>query len=173
MKRVYLSLGSNLGDRETYILKGIQEILNFSTLESLSSIWETSPWRETLGGDFLNCVINIKTNLSPVELLQRLLLIEHNFGRRRNAKHSPRQIDIDILFYEKVILTTPTLTIPHPYLHLRKFVLLPLKEVAPKLIHPVLHKNVTTLLRELKSKEKCKLYLKRESFSFKLKQCGV
>jgi len=162
-----------LGNREEYLLKAMHQILNSSSLHSLSSIWETSPWGGVLGGNFLNCVLLIKTTLSPFELLQSLSSIEDKLGRKRDKRYSPRQIDIDILFYGGLILTSPTLTIPHPSLHLRKFVLLPLKEVSPNLIHPLLRKNITSLLRGLKSEEKCVVYLSKEDFLFKLRQCGA
>ncbi len=147
MNSVYLSLGSNLGDREASLLRAL-EYLNTSGVRVVrqSSIYETEPQDFRDQPWFLNMVVEIETALSPAELLGRIHEIEGEMGRKRIVAKGPRTIDIDILFYGNVVIETPELTIPHPRLDERRFVLEPLAELAPDLIHPLTARIVRAML---------------------------
>lgn len=146
----YLLLGSNLGDREG-ILRDAGHHLEDRVGKLLcgSSVYETAPWGKPDQPDFLNQVLQIDTNLSPAELLRTVLSIENELGRSRSEKWGSRIIDIDILFYNDLVIDEPGLTIPHPFLHERNFCLQPLFEIAPNLIHPLKHKTIQELLKDL------------------------
>ena len=161
MSQVYLGLGSNVGDRLQNLITAIKKLSSANNLiKSCSSIWETSPWGFEPQEDFLNCVILFETfYLSPFALIEAIGKIEHSLGRKRGQKFGPRTIDIDILFFDALIITIPTLTVPHPLLHRRKFVLLPLSEIAPTLLHPVLKKQIYELMEDLASTETCRLFM--------------
>ena len=113
-----------------------------------SSIYETAAWGITEQPSFYNQVVVLQTDLTPDTLMQSLLNIEEKIGRKRLIKYGPRIIDLDILLIESVILNTPLLTLPHPFLHERRFALLPLAEVAPLLLHPTIEKNISELLAD-------------------------
>jgi 2-amino-4-hydroxy-6-hydroxymethyldihydropteridine diphosphokinase len=148
MKGIYLGLGSNLGNREDNIEQALRKITEVvGNIVSRSSIYETEPWGFLSGDQFLNLVIGVETNLTPSGLLGRLLMIESLLGRLRDGKqYSSRTIDIDILFYAMKRMNRASLVIPHPKLHERKFILVPLCEIAPSLVHPVLGKTISELL---------------------------
>lgn len=146
---VFLGLGTNLGQREENLQKA-QEYLNEKLqVLAVSSILETPSWGIEGLPDYLNMVIEAKTNLFPLELIEELLSIEKKMGRIRLEKWHSRLIDIDILFYGSSYFKFPNLQVPHPYLQNREFVLKPLAEIAPNFIHPVLNKSVLELLKEL------------------------
>ena len=150
MMNVYLLLGSNLGDRQTYLKEAIAHIESeISSVVKASAIYETQSWGKTDSPNYLNQVILIKTELSAAVLLQKLLNIEWVIGRTREEKWGPRIIDIDILFYGDEIIDEPDLQVPHPLLHTRRFTLEPLAELAPTLIHPLLLKSILQLKNEL------------------------
>lgn len=130
--KAHLSLGSNLGDREEFIKKAISEIKKIADVNKKSKIYETSPLGYKDQGDFLNMVIQVKTNLTPQKLLKELMEIEKKLGRKRRMKNGPRTIDIDILTFGNTIVDEPNLKIPHPRMHERKFVLIPLMELTDK-----------------------------------------
>lgn len=147
---VYLLLGSNLGDRQTYLKEAIAHIESeVSPIIKASAIYETQSWGKTDSPDYLNQVILIQTEIPAAVLLQKLLNIEWIIGRTREEKWGPRIIDIDILFYGDEIINQPNLQVPHPHLHTRRFTLEPLAELAPTLIHPLLLKNISQLKNEL------------------------
>ena len=153
MATAYLSLGSNLGDR----LRLIQEAVAALTVEAgpvtaLSSLYETEPWGFSSPHRFLNVALALETSLSPETLLAETQRIERDLGRTHKSvdgRYADRTIDIDLLFVGDAVLDTPALTLPHPRLHLRRFVLEPLCEIAPALLHPLLRKSVSQLLAEL------------------------
>lgn len=148
MHQVYLLTGSNIGDRKKHLQHAIQQ-LNIVAGEviSTSSVYETAPWGVTDQDAYLNQAILLQTNLLPAELFSALKKIEENEGRTSQIKYAPRTLDIDILFYDDLILETEVLTIPHPRLHLRKFVLVPMNEIAAEFFHPILKKKIKMLLK--------------------------
>jgi 2-amino-4-hydroxy-6-hydroxymethyldihydropteridine diphosphokinase len=158
MPDVYLALGANLGDREKNLREALKRIAAFVEITRVSSIYETEPWGVEDQPWFLNLVCAGTTALTPVDLLRRAKKIENEMGRVEGIRFGPRPIDIDILLYDRVIELSPALTIPHPRLHERAFVLVPLAEIAPTLVHPRLRLTIRTLLARLESKEEVRLY---------------
>jgi 2-amino-4-hydroxy-6-hydroxymethyldihydropteridine diphosphokinase len=158
MATVYLALGSNLGDREKNLQEARERIAAFVDITRVSSIYETEPVGVKEQPWFLNQVLAGTTVFSPVDLLRRVKKIETEMGRTEGIRFGPRPIDIDILFYDRLIELSPILTIPHPRLHERAFVLIPLAEIAPELIHPRLRVPIRTLLERLESPEDVKPY---------------
>ncbi len=158
MPTVYLALGANLGDREKNLRDALTQIAAFVEIKRVSSIYETEPWGVRDQPWFLNLVCVGTTTLSPVDLLRRAKKIENEMGRAEGIRFGPRPIDIDILFYDDVIELSPALTIPHPRLHERAFVLVPLAEIAPTFVHPRLRATVRVLLERLDSTEQVRLY---------------
>jgi 2-amino-4-hydroxy-6-hydroxymethyldihydropteridine diphosphokinase len=156
MPETYLSLGSNLGNRKFYIEKAEKLIASeIGKIKEKSSLYETEPWGFHHPGNFYNRVVQIETELTPDELLLQCFLVERQLGRvRQKSKYEARTIDIDILFYGNEVINIEGLTIPHPYLHLRRFVLVPLCEIAADLIHPVLHKTMRLILEECRDSGK-------------------
>ncbi len=151
MNKAYLLTGGNEGDRFLHMQQARTNIeLICGQLLLVSSIYETAPWGKTDQPDFLNQVLLINTVFSPEELLKGILSIEEKGGRKRTIKNAPRTIDIDILFYNDLILEKPGLTIPHPRIAIRRFVLEPLNEISPEFIHPVIGKTIRELLLECK-----------------------
>lgn len=150
MHIVYLILGSNLGDRNT-ILNRATVLINDKVGEVIlrSKIYETAPWGGVEQPAYLNQVLILKTTLSPEKTLKHVLEIEKNLGRVRVVKWGARSLDIDILFYDDMVINTNDLKIPHPFIHLRKFVLVPLVEIAPNFIHPQFKIAVKDLLKNL------------------------
>ncbi len=150
MAKVYLLLGGNLGDRNYYIQMSEQSIdRELGAIINRSSIYETEPWGFQHEQNFYNRVVEINTLLNPQELLEKIHNIENNLGReRKNQQYSARTIDIDILFYDDLILNEPNLIIPHSQLHNRKFALEPLCEIIPEFMHPVMNVTVRELLSQ-------------------------
>ena len=146
---VYLSLGSNLGNREENLREAISRLGAFGNVTAVSSFYETEPVDFLDQPWFLNCVVLLETEFPPQTLLQRVLEIERGMGRERVQPKGPRLIDIDILLFGDQIIHEPGLTIPHPALHERRFVLEPLAEIAPRVVHPVLKKTAQELLADL------------------------
>ncbi len=144
--KIVLGFGSNLGDREEYILSAYKLLeKELGELIKKSSFIETSPWGFESENSFINSVAEFETKKTPFEALEICNKIEKELGRQRNSLHKGyqnRTIDIDILFYEDIILDTPTLKIPHPLIQERDFVLTPLKEILPNLLHPILKKTI-------------------------------
>ncbi|MEO5890866.1 MAG: 2-amino-4-hydroxy-6-hydroxymethyldihydropteridine diphosphokinase [Ferruginibacter sp.] len=147
MNKAYLLLGSNMGNSHDQVKSAIQHIeKNTGKLIRKSGLYTTAAWGNTDQPDFLNQVIIIDTLLNPIETLQSILLIEKIMGRVRTTKNAPRIIDIDILFFNKEIITQADLVVPHPEIQNRRFVLVPLNEISPRFKHPVLKKNIHQLL---------------------------
>lgn len=147
MNRAYLLLGGNTGNRSAYLGKAQQELSKVcGAIQRASAIYETAAWGRENQPAFLNQVLYLHTPLTAIELLHAVLNIELQLGRVREEKYAPRTIDIDLLLFNKEIINLPKLTIPHPEMQRRRFVLQPLAEIAPRLVHPVLHKTIKQLL---------------------------
>jgi 2-amino-4-hydroxy-6-hydroxymethyldihydropteridine diphosphokinase len=146
---IYLALGTNLGDRLAN-LRRAREILPPEVLVTAdSSIYETPPWGITDQPAFLNQVLQAGTDLAPLELLAHLKHIETQMGRKETVRYGPRLIDLDILIYDRLVLKAPGLTIPHPRLAERAFVLVPFNDLAPDLLHPVTGQTIRELLSQV------------------------
>lgn len=156
---VYLSLGTNLGNKEENLRTAMTLIEEqVGTITSQSALYASAPWGFDSENTFLNNAISVETSLTPEELLSTTQRIEHTLGRTHKSvdgQYSDRLIDIDILLYDDVVMHTPSLTLPHPLMHRRLFVLEPLSEIAPTMIHPLLQKDITTLCNELKAEGTC------------------
>ena len=164
--KAYTGLGSNLGDREAYLSEAIRRLADPPILTILrsSSIYETAPWGYAEQPDFLNCVLEIETCLSPVSLLRRAKEVEQEIGRRpASQRYGPRLIDVDILLYGDVTvqLDDPDLQIPHPRMEQRAFVLIPLSELNRNLVHPTLHVTIADLAHAVEDQEGVKVWKAR------------
>jgi len=148
-EKVYLLLGSNLGDR-LQVLQAARESVEtqIGGIIAFSSIYETAPWGVLNQPAFLNQVLEIETELAPEEILRIILEIEHELGRVRYERWGARVIDIDMLYFDSMILDSARLTLPHPRLHERRFTLIPLAEIAPHFLHPIFKKDSLELLQD-------------------------
>jgi 2-amino-4-hydroxy-6-hydroxymethyldihydropteridine diphosphokinase len=146
---VFLALGTNLGEREANLAQARWELSALIVIRKESSIYETPPWGVTDQPAFLNQVLAVETHLNPLELLAAVKDIEARMGRVPSVRFGPRLIDIDILFYGDTVLDTPALTLPHPRMAERAFVLVPLLEIAPDLVSPVNGERLADLLAGL------------------------
>lgn len=147
---VYFSLGTNLGDKEQNLRLAVQNIeKQIGKAISLSAFYATAPWGFTSDNTFLNAALCVETQLSPLEILKITQEIEHEMGRTHksvNGAYSDRVIDIDLLLYDDLVLDTPELKLPHPLMQERDFVMRPLAEIAPEVVHPVFKKTIRELL---------------------------
>jgi 2-amino-4-hydroxy-6-hydroxymethyldihydropteridine diphosphokinase len=146
---VFLSLGGNMGNREALLRRAITAVSEkCGGVVACSSVYETAPWGSDSCNPFLNLVIKLTSPLAPEALLAAIRTIETDLGRERgDNKNADRTIDLDILLYNDLVMNTDFLELPHPRMHLRKFVLVPLAEIAPEEVHPVLRQNIATLLK--------------------------
>jgi 2-amino-4-hydroxy-6-hydroxymethyldihydropteridine diphosphokinase len=156
MNKVFLGLGTNLGDRDSNLKEAIVKIEeHIGRLMKASSVYETAPWGFDADDDFLNMVIIVETNLSPYDLLKKIAAIESMQGREKDQdRYSSRVLDIDILFYDDLVIEEKGLKIPHRLMHERRFVMVPLCEIAADFRHPVLKKSMRVLLEECRDRSK-------------------
>jgi 2-amino-4-hydroxy-6-hydroxymethyldihydropteridine diphosphokinase len=156
MNKVFLGIGTNLGNRKANLRKALEMIgKHIGTVINSSSVYETAPWGFDSEDDFLNMVVMVETTHTPSEIMKKINTIESMLGRERNQdRYSSRVIDIDILLYDDLVINENGLKIPHPLMHERKFVLVPLCELAPDLIHPVFGKSMSNLLEECRDRSK-------------------
>lgn len=155
MAIAYLGLGSNIGDREESLrqaLKKISEVPGITVIR-ISSRYETKPYGKTDQPDFINMAVELETNLTPLDLLEVVLGIEHELGRVRKETWGPRSIDIDVLLYEDLELDLTDLKVPHPEMHLRSFVIDPMSEIAPKREHPTLKMTIEEIKNKLDNEQ--------------------
>jgi 2-amino-4-hydroxy-6-hydroxymethyldihydropteridine diphosphokinase len=148
MNTVYLLTGGNVGNRQEYLKKSAGLIAaRCGKIVQQSALYETSAWGKTDQAPFLNQALELSTAMPAALLMTTLLEIENTIGRARRERYGPRTIDIDILLFNQDVIDLPALTVPHPQMAGRRFVLQPLNEIAPALWHPVLHQNIAHLLR--------------------------
>lgn len=153
MNKTYLLLGSNLGNSKMQLTKAVKYIeKKIGQVTRLSGLYATAAWGNTSQPDFLNRVIVVETGLTALQAMEAILHIEKKMGRTRTVKNAPRIIDIDILFFNREIIEDRHLSVPHPQIQNRRFVLVPLNELSPNLQHPVLKKTVHRLLAECPDK---------------------
>lgn len=150
MTEALIITGSNMGDRQTYLQRAIDSLHEAGIITiSTSPIYETEPWGDIPQQTYFNQILKVQTKLKAEELLNTMLLIENKLGRiRTEQQFGPRTIDIDLLLYNNLIINTETLILPHPRMHLRRFVLVPACDVAPEWIHPIFNKTLSQLLAE-------------------------
>jgi 2-amino-4-hydroxy-6-hydroxymethyldihydropteridine diphosphokinase len=145
---IYILLGTNLGNKKLNLSNAIAKLsVNRINSKRTSSLYKTAAWGNTNQDYFLNQILEIDTDIDPIELLKICLKVEQDMGRIRNKKWESRVIDIDVLFYNDLILESNELTIPHKHLHQRLFTLLPMAELNPTLIHPVFNKTILELIQ--------------------------
>ncbi len=152
MTKAFIGFGSNLGEREHLIRSAAEglDLLPQTKLARISSLYDTEPVGDLEQPDYLNAAALVMTELEPERLLWNLLLIESKLGRRRRRRWGPRPIDLDLLFYGQAVIDQSGLVVPHPEAHKRAFVLVPMSELAPDFVHPVLGVSITELLKGLK-----------------------
>jgi 2-amino-4-hydroxy-6-hydroxymethyldihydropteridine diphosphokinase len=146
MHTVYLALGTNIGSRPANLRAALAILPPQMNVKAKSPVYETPPWGYTEQGAFLNQVVEVESYLEPEPLLKHIKRLEVALGREPTFQNGPRLIDIDILFFDDIVMDGPGIVIPHPRLHERGFVLVPLNDIAPDLVHPVLKKKVRELL---------------------------
>uniref|UniRef100_A0A7C5VMD1 Holo-[acyl-carrier-protein] synthase n=1 Tax=Fervidobacterium thailandense TaxID=1008305 RepID=A0A7C5VMD1_9BACT len=149
---IYIGLGSNLGDRLANLRSALGEISEFCNILNVTKVYESKPYGKTDQPDFLNCVVEVDTDLPPLELLKVLLDVERSMGRIRTEKWGPRVIDLDILFYGNLVIRTPELVVPHYDFENRIFFVLPMRELNAHLVHPALKASMERLYQELLSR---------------------
>jgi len=160
MSRVFLSLGTNIGNRKVNLTNALAEIgSRIGDISALSQVYETGAWG-FVSENFLNQVVEVNSHLDPFSLIEGCLEIEKNMGRVRHTSesYSSRVIDIDVLFFDNLIINNKILVVPHSHIQSRKFILIPFCEIAAELVHPVFHKTISQLLAECSDEGMVKLY---------------
>lgn len=158
MRLVHVGLGSNLGDRVAYLREAVQRLRAIMTIEKASLLYVAAPLGYVRDDAFINAVVAGSTSLKPLDFLQMLQDIEITMGRRPGVQFGPRPIDLDLLFYDTVQMNSRKLTLPHPLLHQRAFVLKPLAEISPNLMHPVMYYTVAQLLQDVEDADQVQIY---------------
>jgi len=158
MARAYIGMGSNLGDRIGTFQQAVKRLRSLGRIMAVSSLYETEPVGYLEQPSFLNAAVALKTTLAPIDLLRALLSIERDLGRTRTFPNAPRTLDLDLLLVDGVVLTTDELTLPHPGVRERAFVLLPLAEIAPRVMHPILARSISNLLLALPDQTGVEVY---------------
>ena len=159
MAHAYIGFGSNIDDRLNYITQALRLLVDGEdvSLIQISSLYETEPVGYEEQGWFLNGVVAVETGLPVHGLLGLLKEIEEGVGRQHRARWGPREVDLDILIYDQYCISTPDLTVPHPEMHQRSFVLVPFAEIAPDVLHPILQQNIRALLANLNDEKTVEL----------------
>jgi 2-amino-4-hydroxy-6-hydroxymethyldihydropteridine diphosphokinase len=159
MAYAYVGFGSNIDDRLNYIAQALRLLSEADdvSLIQISSLYETEPVGYEEQGWFLNGVVAVETDLPVQQLLALLKEIEKGVGRQHRARWGPREVDLDLLIYDQCCINTPDLTVPHPEMHRRSFVLVPFAEIAPDVLHPIFQQNIRTLLSNLNNEKAVKL----------------
>jgi 2-amino-4-hydroxy-6-hydroxymethyldihydropteridine diphosphokinase len=150
MAEALIALGSNLGDREAHLRFAVERLGALGAVRAVSSFHETEPVGYAAQGRFLNAAVVLETGLEPPALMRDLLAIEAERGRERRIRNGPRTLDLDLLMYGDLVMDAPGLTLPHPRMHERLFVLAPLAEIAPEKIHPCLKRSIRELFEEVR-----------------------
>lgn len=151
MALIYIGIGSNLGDKESNCSSAAERLCAKGiAIKKTSLPYQTKPWGVEDQPDFVNMAVEAETSIRPLDLLQILKTIEKEIGRQEGVRWGPRIIDLDLLLYDDLVISTDTLTVPHPLLHEREFVLLPLAEIAADLVHPVLKTTIRELSENIK-----------------------
>lgn len=156
---VYIGLGSNIGDRVSSLRQAIVHLRRVMDVVQVSNLYVAAPLGYVRDDAFINCVAYVRTTFAPYDLLRELQAIELAQGRQPGVQYGPRPIDLDILFYDSLQIETPLLKIPHPFIPQRAFVLKPLAEIAPQLVHPVLYYTVAQLLQDADDVRQVQLYM--------------
>ncbi len=158
MSEALLGLGSNVGDPQSNLREAVERLDRDCRVERVSSLYRTEPVGYVEQEWFLNCALRASTALDPAALLERIAAVEHELGRQREILNGPRTIDIDILLIDDYVVEERGLTVPHPRMHLRRFVLAPAVEIAAEWVHPILRRTLGTLLEDLHDESRVELY---------------
>lgn len=161
---VYIGLGSNLGDRVACLREAVSRLSAIITIEKVSQLYVAAPLGYVRDDAFINAVVSGKTSLKPLDLLEQLQDVEKAMGRRPGVQYGPRPIDLDILFYDAVQIESRKLAIPHPRIAQRAFVLRPLVEIAPQLMHPVLYYTASQMLQDAEDADQVQIYRPKSAF---------
>ena len=157
MNLVYLSIGTNLGNKIENLKNVISRLSSIVTINSISSVYETEPLNVQKQDNFLNIAIEVQTNFPPLELIEKLKKIESEMGRVLSESNKPRIIDIDIIFYNSIILDEVRIQVPHPRAHKRAFVIFPIMDLNPTFVHPILNKSLMEISKNLSNQRISKL----------------
>ena len=158
MPTIYIAMGANLFLRDMYLWHAAKMLSEHCVPVRSSSIYETEPVGVIEQDHFLNCVVEMRTTLEPRPLLDVMLGIERKLGRKRDLRNGPRMIDLDLLLYDDLVLRNDALTLPHPRMHERDFVMIPLREIAPDVVHPILQRTIDQIGGQYVHSQRCIIY---------------